>query len=81
MRSTIIAALSALATLAMASIVYAQDDQGASGQSRMITKQTSTVSDKANGGPTTEQENAIPYHPCMEADGWVNGRLRCDNNQ
>jgi hypothetical protein len=81
MRSTIIAALSALATLAMASIVYAQDDQGSSGQSRMTTKQTPTVSDKANGGLTTEQENAIPYHPCMEAYGWVDGRLRCENRQ
>jgi hypothetical protein len=75
MRFTIIAALSALATLAMASIVCAKDDQGASGP----TKQTPTVSDNAHGGPTVEQEKAIPYRPCMEARGWVNGHLRCHN--
>lgn len=81
MRSTIIAALSALGTLAMVSIVSAQDDQGASGPSRTTAKQTPTVSDNANRGLTAEQENAIRYRPCMEADGWVNGRLRCYNNQ
>lgn len=78
MRSAIIAALSALATLAMVSIVSAQNDQGASGPSRVTTNQTPTVGDNANG-LTVEQEKAIPYRPCMEAYGWVNGRLRCGN--
>jgi hypothetical protein len=80
MRSTIIAALSALATLAMASIVSAQDDPCGSGPSRITTNQTPTVSDNANGGLTVEQESAIPYRPCMEARGWVNGHLVCSNN-
>jgi hypothetical protein len=31
-------------------------------------------------GLTAEQENAIPYHPCVEALGWVNGRLSCRND-
>jgi hypothetical protein len=76
MRSAIIAASSALATLAMVSTVSAQNDQGASGQSRVTTNQTPTVSDNASG-LTVEQENTIPYRPCMEAYGSINGRLRC----
>jgi hypothetical protein len=75
MRCTFVAALSALATLAMVSIVSAQNDQGASGQSGVTTNQTPTAN-----GPTAAQENAIPYRPCMEALGWVDGRLVCRNN-
>ena len=30
-------------------------------------------------GISPQQQAAIPYHPCVEALGWVNGRLRCDN--
>jgi hypothetical protein len=30
-------------------------------------------------GITVEQENAIPYRPCMEVLGWVNGHLSCRN--
>jgi hypothetical protein len=30
-------------------------------------------------GLTVEQENAIPYRPCMEVLGWVNGHLSCRN--
>jgi hypothetical protein len=30
-------------------------------------------------GITVVQQNAIPYHPCTQAVGWVNGRLRCSN--
>jgi hypothetical protein len=57
----------------------ALDRARASGPSGVTTNQTPTVSDNANG-LTVEQENAIPYRPCMEAYGWVNGRLRCGNN-
>jgi len=36
--------------------------------------------DNENGldgkGLTVEQENAIPYHPCTEVLGWVNGHIR-----
>jgi hypothetical protein len=31
-------------------------------------------------GITAERERAIPYHPCVEANDWVNGRLRCNND-
>jgi hypothetical protein len=30
-------------------------------------------------GISPQQQAKIPYHPCVEALGWVNGRLRCDN--
>jgi hypothetical protein len=34
----------------------------------------------SNGkGLTVEQEDAIPYRPCTEALGWVNGHLSCRN--
>ena len=31
-------------------------------------------------GLTVEQENAIPYRPCSEVLGWVNGHLICRND-
>jgi hypothetical protein len=30
-------------------------------------------------GISPQQEAAMPYHPCVQALGWVNRRLRCDN--
>ena len=34
----------------------------------------------SNGkGVTVEQENAIPYRPCTEVLGWVNGHVSCRN--
>jgi len=43
----------------------------------------SPPADNENGsngkGITVEQENAIPYRPCTEALGWVNGHLSCRN--
>jgi len=30
-------------------------------------------------GISPQQEAAIPYTPCVQPMGWVNGRLRCDN--
>ena len=31
-------------------------------------------------GLTVEQENAIPYRPCVEVLGWVNGHISCRND-
>jgi hypothetical protein len=31
-------------------------------------------------GLTVEQENAIPYRPCTEVLGWVNGHVSCRND-
>jgi hypothetical protein len=40
--------------------------------------------DNENGpdgkGITVEQENAIPYRPCIEVLGWVNGHVSCRND-
>jgi hypothetical protein len=40
--------------------------------------------DNENGidghGLTVEQEYAIPYRPCTEVLGWVNGHLKCRND-
>jgi hypothetical protein len=30
-------------------------------------------------GISPQQQAKIPYIPCTEAVGWVNGRLRCNN--
>jgi len=74
MHSSIIAALTASAVLAMTSIVSAQTAQQSS--------DTSNVN-RANNpdyGMTAAQENAIPYRACSNAVGWVHGHLVCHNN-
>jgi hypothetical protein len=44
----------------------------------------SPPADNENGpngnGITVEQENAIPFRPCTEVLGWVNGHLNCRND-
>lgn len=44
----------------------------------------SPPADNENGsngkGITVEQENAIPYRPCTEVVGWVNGHISCRND-
>jgi hypothetical protein len=72
-RSAFMTALSALATVAMITAAFAADP------SSVRTNHAPTVSDNSSNGLTAEQENAIPYRPCMEAVGWANGRLRCRN--
>ena len=74
MRSSIIAALTASAVLGMTSIVSAQTAQQ--------TSDTSNINHPNNPdyGMTAAQEDAIPYHACSIAVGWVNGRLVCRNN-
>jgi hypothetical protein len=76
MRSVIIAAMAALATLAMVSVASAQNGQ------RQRTDAPTVRQDNSSGanGLSVEQENAIPYHPCTEALGWVNGHLVCRND-
>jgi hypothetical protein len=76
MRSSITAALTASAVLAMTSIVSAQTTQQSSDTSN-------AAANRANNpdyGMTAAQEDAIPYHACSNAVGWVNGRLVCRNN-
>jgi hypothetical protein len=71
MRFVMIAALSVLAAVATISVACAQNDQGVSSPPNPA---PTTVP-----GPTVTQESTIPYQPCREALGWVNGRLKCDN--
>ena len=77
MRSSITAALTAWAVLAMTSVVSAQTAQQNSDTSNAATNRSNTPDAY---GITAEQENAIPYHACSIAIGWVNGRLQCRNN-
>jgi hypothetical protein len=86
MRSANVAAFSILITLTSVSVGYAQTDQS---------QPSSTAPRGVTGNPPPQrqepipnfpsveqqikQENAAPYQPCVEALGWVNGRLRCRN--
>jgi hypothetical protein len=63
MRSMIFAALVAATTISVAS---AENDKDV------------TDPDKTPG-ISPQQQAKIPYIPCTEAVGWVNGRLRCNN--
>jgi len=75
MRSAVIAALVVLATT---SVVSAQTDPQAPDTSNTAANHAAKSSEV--DGPTASQEDAIPYHPCMVALGWVDGRLQCRNN-
>ena len=86
MRYAIAAALSALVIFATVSVASAQNPQ-VPAPPRATTNPAPTVRDNAPrvvrddnaNGFNLEQENAIPYRPCIEATGWVNGHLRCNN--
>lgn len=89
MRSAIVLALSATSVLATVSVASAQDDQRSSKRVRATTNapaatQNASTSaaqpDDANALITKEQEIAIPYRACIDARGWVNGRLVCRND-
>jgi hypothetical protein len=75
------------AILAPVSIVFAQNDGRAPRQKRTTTTApvatTGTVKDSKaddqNGIITLEQGIAVPYRACINARGWVNGRLVCDD--
>jgi hypothetical protein len=84
MRSAIIAALSVLAALAIMPVVAtAQIDQSVANPSYEPANHAPMVGDENSSdrtGLTAEQEGKIPYHPCTEPLGWINGRLQCRNN-
>ena len=82
MRSVIIAALTALAAAATISIACAQNDQSISSPPQpapAVNDKPPSITAEKEPGITVKQESAVPYRPCREAQGWVNGRLRCDN--
>jgi hypothetical protein len=76
MRSSIIAAFTASAVLAMTSIVSAQTTQQSSDTSNV----PANSANNPDYGMTAAQENAIPYRACSNAVGWVHGHLVCRNN-
>lgn len=82
MRYAPTAVVYALATLATVSIAIAADQKGVKKQSNEATSSISANNPSYGDnqpGMTIQQEAKIPYQPCREALGWVNGRLRCDN--
>jgi hypothetical protein len=76
MRSAIIAAMSALAALAMVSVASAQYGKPVRSDAPTVRHDNNSDADRLS----VEQEDAIPYHPCTEALGWVNGHLVCRND-
>lgn len=87
MRLATVFMMAVTAILAPVSIVFAQNDGRVSRQQRTTTTApvatTGTVKDSKaddpNGIITLEQGIAVPYRACINARGWVNGRLVCDD--
>ncbi len=77
MRFAIIVTLTAAATLATVRSGSAQNDQREAPRSP-------ATRDAATGSVpdliTPDQEGKIPYHACINARGWVNGRLVCSES-
>jgi hypothetical protein len=78
MRTALIATMSALATLAAISIALAADNKVVKAPQPDVTP-TGAPPDAPYGGLTPKEHVAIPYQPCINAKGWVNGKLVCDN--
>jgi hypothetical protein len=66
-----------VATLAAISIASAADNKAV----KASPDATATVAppDAQCGGLTPKEHVAIPYQPCIDAKGWRNGKLVCDN--
>jgi hypothetical protein len=67
-----------VATLTAISIALAADNKVVKAPQPDV-KATGAQRDAPYGGLTREEHIAIPYHPCIEPKGWVNGKLVCDN--
>jgi hypothetical protein len=78
MRTVLIATMSALGTLAAIPIALAADNKPVKAPQPVVTA-TGAQRDAPYGGLTREEHIAIPYQPCIDAKGWVNGKLVCDN--
>ena len=84
MRFAIISVLAAAATLATVSTIFAQNDQRVPGATTKAPAATKNAAKDAATGDvpgliTSEQQKAVPYRACINARGWVNGRLLCDD--
>jgi hypothetical protein len=78
MRTALIATMSALATLAAISIASAADNKAVKAAQPNV-KAAGAPPDAPYGGLTPKEHVAIPYQPCIDAKGWKNGKLVCDN--
>jgi hypothetical protein len=85
MRTALITTMSALATLAAISIAHAADNKAVKAPQPDVTAPqpdvtaTGAAPDAPYGGLTPKEHVAIPYQPCIDAKGWRNGKLVCDN--
>jgi hypothetical protein len=86
MRLAIVVTSTAAAILAMISTVSAQNDLR---ESRATTAAAAASTNAGNkdvatgsvpGLVTPAQEEEMPYHACINARGWVNGRLVCSES-
>ena len=75
MRSMIFAALVAATTISVASA----EDVSRPSPPPKPPQAVAPVTADQTPGISPQQQAAIPYHPCVQALRWVNGRLRCDN--
>jgi hypothetical protein len=83
MRLAIIVASAAAAILAMISTVSAQNDlrePRATTAASTNTENKDVATGSVPGLVTPAQEEEIPYHACINARGWVNGRLVCSES-
>jgi hypothetical protein len=75
MRFTIVSILTAAATLATISTVFAQNDQRIATTNAPATTKNAEPKDAATGNVpgliTSEHEKAIPYRACINARGWA----------
>ena len=76
MRSMIFAALVAATTISVASAEDVSTPSPPPTPPQVVAPVKTT---DQTPGISVQQQAAIPYHPCVEALGWVNGRLRCNN--
>jgi hypothetical protein len=81
MRFAITVTLTSAATLATVLTGFAQNDQHAAPPKSTA---AAVTKDAATGSVpeliTPEQEGKMPYHACINARGWVNGRLVCSES-
>jgi hypothetical protein len=86
-RSASIFILSVTAIIATVSITSAQNDVRIPRQQRSTTTAPAATggttkdskADDPNGIISLEQGIAVPYRACINARGWVNGRLVCND--
>ena len=79
MRSMIFAALVAATTISVASAEDLSTQAPPQAPPPKAPQAVAPVTADQTPGISPQQQAKIPYHPCVEALGWVNGRLRCDN--